>query len=42
MINLMKATSLTALILLFSGCNNVFDNLNTPSKPKINNSYIVR
>jgi uncharacterized protein len=38
MTNLMKATSLTALILLFSGCNNVFDNLNTPTKPKINES----
>ena len=35
---LMKATLLTASILLFSGCNNIFDNLNTPSKPKINNS----
>jgi uncharacterized protein len=34
----MKATSLAALILLFSGCNNVFDNLNTPTKPKINES----
>ncbi|MDZ7818606.1 MAG: hypothetical protein U5K55_08290 [Aliarcobacter sp.] len=36
--HLMKATSLTALLLLFSGCNNVFDNLNTPTKPKINES----
>ncbi|MBU0923396.1 hypothetical protein KKG81_00810 [bacterium] len=34
----MKATSLAALILLFSGCNNVFDGLNTPTKPKINES----
>ena len=38
MINLMKATSLTALILLFSGCNNVFDNLNTPTTPRVNNA----
>lgn len=38
MTQLMKATSLTALILLFSGCNNVLDNLNTPTKPKINES----
>ena len=38
MTHLMKATSLAALILLFSGCNNVFDNLNTPTKPKINES----
>lgn len=36
MTHLMKATSLAALILLFSGCNNVFDNLNTPTKPKVN------
>jgi uncharacterized protein len=36
--NLMKATSLAALLLLFSGCNNIFDNLNTPTKPKINES----
>ena len=38
MTKLMKATSLTALLLLFSGCNNVFDNLNTPIKPKINDT----
>ena len=38
MTKLMKATSLTALLLLFSGCNNVFESLNTPVKPKINNS----
>jgi uncharacterized protein len=38
MTHLMKATSLAALILLFSGCNNVFDGLNTPTKPKINES----
>ena len=38
MTKLMKATSLTALLLLFSGCNNVFDNLNTPVKPKVNNT----
>ena len=41
MINLMKATSLTALLLLFSGCNNVFDNLSTPSTPKVNNAIEV-
>lgn len=35
---LMRATLLTASILLFSGCNNIFDNLSSPSKPKINNS----
>jgi fibronectin type 3 domain-containing protein len=34
----MKATSLAALILLFSGCSNVFDNLNTPTKPKVNDA----
>jgi fibronectin type 3 domain-containing protein len=34
----MKATSLTVLLFLFSGCTNIFDNLNTPTKPKINNS----
>lgn len=38
MTKLMKATSLTALLLLFSGCNNVFENLNTPVKPKVNSS----
>ena len=38
MTHLMKATSLAALLLLSSGCNNVFDNLNTPSKPTINES----
>jgi len=38
MIKLMKATSLAVLLLLASGCSNVFDNLNTPSKPKINQS----
>lgn len=35
---LMKATSLTVLLLLSSGCTNVFDNLTAPSKPKINSS----
>jgi uncharacterized protein len=34
----MKTTSLAALILLFSGCNNFINNLNTPTKPKINES----
>lgn len=38
MIKLMKVTSLTVLLFLFSGCTNIFDNLNTPTKPKINNS----
>ena len=38
MTHLMKATSLAALIPLFSGCNNVFDNLNTHTKTKINDS----
>lgn len=38
MLKLMKATSLTVLLFLFSGCTNIFDNLNTPTKPKINNS----
>ncbi|AXX95397.1 hypothetical protein [Arcobacter ellisii] len=38
MIKLMKITSLAVLLFLFSGCNNILDNLNTPTKPKINNS----
>jgi uncharacterized protein len=38
MTNLMKTTSLAALIFLFSGCNNIFNNLNTPIKPKIDDS----
>lgn len=37
MTNLMKTTSLAALILLLSGCNNL-NNLNTPTTPKIDDS----
>lgn len=36
MTHLMRASSLTALILLFSGCTNIFNDLNTPTKPNIN------
>ena len=39
--NLVRASSLAALILLFSGCNNVFNNLNTPTKAKINETLEV-
>ena len=35
---LMQLIFLTILLLVISGCNNIFDNLNTPSKPKINTS----
>jgi len=35
---LMQITFLTILLMVISGCNNVFDNLNTPTKPKINES----
>lgn len=38
---LMKTASLAALLLLFSGCNNLFDNLSTPTKPKINEAIEV-
>ncbi len=38
MTHLLKATSLTALILLFSGCSDVFSGLNTPTKAKIDDS----
>lgn len=38
---LMKTASLAALLLLFSGCNNFFDNLNTPTKPKVNEAIEV-
>ena len=38
MTHLLKATSLTALILIFSGCSDVFSGLNTPTKAKINDS----
>jgi fibronectin type 3 domain-containing protein len=37
----MQTTSLTALLLLLSGCNNLNTNLNTPVKPKINESVGV-
>ena len=38
MTNLMKTTSLTALIFLLSGCNNLNNSLNTPATPKIDES----
>lgn len=38
MIKSMKVISLAVLIFLTSGCTNVFDNLNAPSKPKVNTS----
>jgi len=38
MTNLMKTTSLAALIFLFSGCNNIFNNLDAPTKPKLDDS----
>lgn len=41
MTKLMKITSLTTLLLLFSGCTNVIDNLKPESKPKIDNSIEV-
>ena len=41
MTNLMKTTSLAALILLFSGCNNIIDSLNPASAPKVDNSIEV-
>lgn len=41
MTKLMKTASLAALLLLFSGCNNFFNNLSTPTKPKINEAIEV-
>ena len=41
MTNLMKTTSLATLILLFSGCTNIIDNFNAPTKPKVDNSIEV-
>ena len=41
MTNLMKTTSLAALILLFSGCANSLDNFNGPTKPRVDNSLEV-
>lgn len=41
MTNLMKITSSVALILLLSGCNNIIDDLNPPSSPKVNDSIEV-
>ncbi len=41
MTNLMKITSLATLIVLLSGCNNTFDNLVTPTKPKVNDSIEI-
>ena len=41
MTKLMKTTSLAALLLLFSGCSNVLNNLNTPIKPKIDDSIEI-
>jgi len=37
----MKITSLATLILLFSGCTNIIDNFNAPTKPKVDNSIEV-
>ena len=41
MTKLMKTTSLTTLILLFSGCTNVVDNLYPASAPKVDNSIEI-
>jgi len=41
MTKLMKTTSLTALLLLLSGCNNLNNNLSTPEKPKIDETLEV-
>lgn len=41
MTKLMQTTSLTALLLLLSGCNNLNNNLNTPQKPKIDETLEV-
>lgn len=39
--NLMKTILLTTSILLFSGCTNVMDSINPPTKPKVDNSIEV-
>ncbi|MDO6828401.1 fibronectin type III domain-containing protein [Poseidonibacter sp. 1_MG-2023] len=41
MTKLMQTTSLTALLLLLSGCNNLNNNLNAPVKPKIDETIEV-
>ena len=41
MTNLMKLTSLTALVLLLNGCTNVLDNIIPESKPRINETLEV-
>jgi len=41
MTKLMQTTSLTALLLLLSGCNNLNNNLNTPITPKIDETLEV-
>lgn len=41
MIKLMKTTSLATLIVLFSGCTNVLDNMIPESKPRINETLEV-
>ncbi len=41
MTNLMKITSLTALILLLNGCTNALDNIIPESKPRINETLEV-
>jgi len=41
MTKLMQTTSLTALLLLLSGCNNLNNNLNTPAKPKIDETLEI-
>jgi fibronectin type 3 domain-containing protein len=41
MTKLMQTTSLTALLLLLSGCNNLNNNLNTPVKPTIDETLEV-
>ena len=41
MTKLMQTTSLTALLLLLSGCNNLNNNLNAPVKPKIDETLEV-
>ena len=39
--NLMKTILLTTSILLLSGCTNVMDSINPPTKPKVDNSIEV-
>lgn len=41
MTKLMQTTSLTALLLLLSGCTNINNNLNTPVKPKIDETLEI-